>query len=160
MATESSTILNSAITSNFLIQFETDLIPNIEYFVRDVSLPGYSISTNTVYSYSAQPIEYYGGMLTFNNDISFDIIIDEKFQTRRNIDNYMFSIRDQKDGKLNQKAFDICLYLLTNKSNPTAQIRYSNFLMKTVSDIKRDVTTNDYSFFTISGSIRYYKWII
>jgi len=159
MATESSTILNSTIKSNFLIQFETELIPNIEYYIRTIPLPGYNISTNIVNSYSSQPIEYYGGMLTFKNDLSFDLILDEQYIVRKNIDDYMFSIRDQISGVLNQKSFDISLYILTNKSNPVKHIRYVNFLMKDVSDIQNDVTGDGYSFFTITGSIRYYQWI-
>lgn len=157
--TESSTILNSTLKSNFLLQFETELIPNIEYYIRTLPLPGYNISTNTVFSPSAQPIEYYGGMLTFKNDVSFDIILDEQFSVRKNIDDYMFGIRDQTNGKLVQDSFDLSLYVLSNKSNPIKHIRYYNFLLKDVGDIQKDVTGDDYSFFTISGSIRYYKWI-
>lgn len=159
MTTEASTILNSTIKSNFLLQFETDKIKDIEYFVRNLPLPGYNISTNTVYSKSSQPIEYYGGMLTFDNDITFEIILDEKYATRKNIDDYMFTIRDQVNGKLNQESFDISLYILSNKSNPNNHIRFFKFLMKSVGNIQKDVTNDEYSFFTVTGSIQYYKWI-
>jgi len=157
---ESSAILNSSFKTNFLIQFETTKLPDIEYYIRTVPLPGYNISTNTVHSMSAQPIEYYGGMLTFKNDIAFDIVLDEKYAVRKAIDDYMFSIRHQTNGLLDQQWFDISLYLLTNKSNPTKHIRYNHFLMKDVGDIQHDTTADTYQYFTISGSVWGYEWIV
>jgi hypothetical protein len=157
--TDSASILNSNIKSNFLIVFETDLIPNIEYYVKNVPLTGYNISTNTVASTSSQPIEYYGGILTFKNDISFDVILDEQYQTRQNIDQYMFNLRNQTNGILNQHSFNISLYILSNKGNKISQIRYYNFLMKDIGDLNHETYSDGYSTFNISGSIRYYEWI-
>ncbi len=149
--TESSAVLNSSLKSNFLIKFGTTELPNLEYYVRTIPLPGYNISTNTVHATSAQPIEYYGGMLTFGNDISFDVILDEKYAVRKAIDDYMFSIRDQFDGLLDQKWFDISLFVLSNKANPLETIRYNHFLLKSVSEISGDVGSDDYQYFTITG---------
>jgi hypothetical protein len=157
--TESSAVLNSSLKSNFLIKFGTTELPNLEYYVRTIPLPGYNISTNTVHSTSAQPIEYYGGMLTFGNDISFDVILDEKYAVRKAIDDFMFSIRNQKDGLLDQKWFDISLFVLSNKANPLETIRYNHFLMKSVSEISGDVGSDDYQYFTITGSIWTYEWL-
>lgn len=152
-------VLNSTIKTNFLIKFETELIPDIEYYIRNVPIPGYSVSANTVYSYSSQPIEFYGGMLTFGNDISFDIILNENYTTRKNIDDYMFKRRNQKNGKLNQDNFDITVYILSNKSNPQNTIKYANFLLKQVGEIQKNTTGDEYHYFTITGSIQYYEWI-
>lgn len=156
---ESSQILNSSFKTNYLVKFETEKIPNLEYYIKTIPLPGYNISTNTVHSTSAQPIEYYGGMLTFKNDISFDLILDQMYDVRRAIDAYMFSVRNQTSGLLNQQSFDVSIYILSNKGNPIRQLRLKNFLMKDVGDIQNDVTTDTYQSFTVSGSIRYYEWV-
>lgn len=155
---ESTDILNSGIKSNFLVQFETDLIPDLEYYVRTIPLPGYNISTNTVHSTSAQPVKYYGGMITWN-DISFDIIIDEKYTSKKAIDGFMFLVRDQFNGILDQQHFDVSLYQLSNKSNPINKIKFYRFLPETVGDIVYDVTGDSYGYFTWSGSIVGYEWL-
>lgn len=154
-------VLNQGKLSNYILQFNNDKIPNMEFYVKSFNLPAYNVTENNI-TFAGVNTKQIGGIITFESN-SLEIICDEKFQARENIDKIMFSIKNPETGiaEYISEKFDVVnLYILTNKLNVVKKIEFKSCWFNNISSINFDTTNPDapIATFSINLNSEYYQW--
>ena len=161
--TRQPTNLDFASPSQF--RFNLLKIPNVEYFVTGVNLPGISFGGDATINTRFTSIHFMGDNLQFE-DLSLTFLVNEALENYREIHDWMTGIGFPKDnqqyieainteqemnpilskvdnakaaGKPSVLMSDATLTMLTNKNNPNLRVNFKNCFPTSLSGL--DYTT-------------------
>ena len=165
--TRQPTNLDFASPSQF--RFNLLKVPNVEYFVTGVNLPGISFGGDATINTRFTSIHFMGDNLQFE-DLTLTFLVNEALENYREIHDWMTGIGFPKDnqqyieaintekemnpimskvdnakttGKPSVLMSDATLTMLTNKNNPNLRVNFKNCFPTSLSGLDYTTQTTD-----------------
>lgn len=144
MAEFSKEPINKSFLSNNKFEFSIQRMPNLSFFVQEITLPDYSLSSTEI----ATPfttIKSPGNQISFG-ELSVSFILDEDFQSWFDLYTWMSNLGNPDDfnkrgiltevaGKLNSVTSDASLIIKTNSNNPNVIIEFKDIYPTFISSL-------------------------
>lgn len=177
--TRQPTNLDFASPSQF--RFSLLKVPNVEYFVTDVNLPGVSFSGDATISTRFTSVHFMGDSMEFE-DLEVTFLVNEALENYREIHDWMIGIGFPKDnqqyidaigseqnmnpiaskvdnakatGKPSVLMSDATLTILTNKNNPNLRVNFKNCFPTSLSGLSYTTQGTDTEQLTASVNFKY-----
>lgn len=177
--TRQPTNLDFASPSQF--RFSLLKVPNVEYFVTDVNLPGVSFSGDATISTRFTSVHFMGDSMEFE-DLEVTFLVNEALENYREIHDWMIGIGFPKDnqqyidaigseqnmnpiaskvdnakatGKPSVLMSDATLTILTNKNNPNLRVNFKNCFPTSLSGLSYTTQGTDTEQLTASVTFKY-----
>jgi len=169
---------NMDLASPSQFRFNLLKIPNVEYFVTSVNLPGISFSGDASMNTRFKSISFMGDTLDFS-PLEIQFLVQENLQNWREIYDWMIGIGFPKSptqfenavNEATQEGYteptnnslsnpnvltsDATLTILTNKNNPVIQIDFKNMYPTSLSGLTFNTQDTDASPMTSSVTMNY-----
>ena len=125
-------------------RFVTKNQRNVEFFVQEVNLPGFSLGEMTINAHLAQQERRPGDNISWNN-LSMQVICDEDLNAFEEARQYVMDLRDPETGELDPLGmiFEGFLFLTTNKNNVQKHYVFHNCWINSVGDMQLSTTTSE-----------------
>ena len=177
--TRQPTNLDFASPSQF--RFSLLKVPNVEYFVTDVNLPGVSFSGDATINTRFTSVHFMGDSMEFE-DLEVTFLVNEALENYREIHDWMVGIGFPKDnqqyidaigseqnmnpiaskvdnakatGKPSVLMSDATLTILTNKNNPNLRVNFKNCFPTSLSGLSYTTQGTDTEQLTASVTFKY-----
>ena len=177
--TRQPTNLDFASPSQF--RFTLLKVPNVEYFVTDVNLPGVSFSGDATINTRFTSVHFMGDRMEFE-DLEVTFLVNEALENYREIHDWMVGIGFPKDnqqyidaigseqnmnpiaskvdnakatGKPSVLMSDATLTILTNKNNPNLRVNFKNCFPTSLSGLSYTTQGTDTEQLTASVTFKY-----
>jgi hypothetical protein len=177
--TRQPTNLDFASPSQF--RFTLLKVPNVEYFVTDVNLPGVSFSGDATINTRFTSVHFMGDSMEFE-DLEVTFLVNEALENYREIHDWMVGIGFPKDnqqyidaigseqnmnpiaskvdnakatGKPSVLMSDATLTILTNKNNPNLRVNFKNCFPTSLSGLSYTTQGTDTEQLTASVTFKY-----
>ena len=159
--------------SGFGFSLEVKNLPNVDYFIQKISVPGLTLGQANQPTPLAFPVPYPGD-LTFN-DLVMTFKIDEALKSYTEIWNWMTLLGSpstfsqyatilQKDQDINPgpgaTMSPATLTIYNNKYNPIFRINFMDIWPSSLSDINFDATSADVTYLTADVTFKYTLYTI
>jgi len=125
----------------------------VDFYVQEFNIPGISLGQIQVGHYT-QVENRAGDNITWN-PLNLTLYIDENLTAFKEIFNYIMSLKDPYDGRINLKTFDAILFITTNKLNPNMKIKFYDCWFAELGDIMLTYTIPDEDVVTVTTTIYY-----
>lgn len=166
-------ILDFASPSQF--RFNLTRVPNVEYFVSTVNIPGISFSGDATVNTRFKSLSLMGDTLDYG-DLELSFIVNEDLSNYREIHDWMIGIAFPKNNQqftnamnsapqtkptlgrkspLSQLASDATLTILTNKNNPNIRVNFKACYPTTLSGLSYNAQTTDSEQLTANVTFKY-----
>ena len=177
--TRQPTNLDFASPSQF--RFSLLKVPNVEYFVTGVNLPGVSFSGDATINTRFTSVHFMGDSMEFE-DLEVTFLVNEALENYREIHDWMVGIGFPKDnqqyidaigseqnmnpiaskvdnakatGKPSVLMSDATLTILTNKNNPNLRVNFKNCFPTSLSGLSYTTQGTDTEQLTASVTFKY-----
>lgn len=177
--TRQPTNLDFASPSQF--RFSLLKVPNVEYFVTAVNLPGVSFSGDATINTRFTSVHFMGDSMEFE-DLEVTFLVNEALENYREIHDWMIGIGFPKDnqqyidaigseqnmnpiaskvdnakatGKPSVLMSDATLTILTNKNNPNLRVNFKNCFPTSLSGLSYTTQGTDTEQLTASVTFKY-----
>tara|TARA_Y100000385_G_scaffold181700_1_gene187677 strand:+ start:1136 stop:1714 length:579 start_codon:yes stop_codon:yes gene_type:complete len=177
--TRQPTNLDFASPSQF--RFTLLKVPNVEYFVTGVNLPGVSFSGDATINTRFTSVHFMGDSMEFE-DLEVTFLINEALENYREIHDWMVGIGFPKDnqqyidaigseqnmnpiaskvdtakatGKPSVLMSDATLTILTNKNNPNLRVNFKNCFPTSLSGLSYNTQGTDTEQLTATVTFKY-----
>lgn len=177
--TRQPTNLDFASPSQF--RFSLLKVPNVEYFVTAVNLPGVSFSGDATINTRFTSVHFMGDSMEFQ-DLEVTFLVNEALENYREIHDWMIGIGFPKDnqqyidaisseqnmnpiaskvdnakatGKPSVLMSDATLTILTNKNNPNLRVNFKNCFPTSLSGLSYTTQGTDTEQLTASVTFKY-----
>lgn len=177
--TRQPTNLDFASPSQF--RFSLLKVPNVEYFVTAVNLPGVSFSGDATINTRFTSVHFMGDSMEFE-DLEVTFLVNEALENYREIHDWMIGIGFPKDnqqyidaigseqnmnpiaskvdnakatGKPSVLMSDATLTILTNKNNPNLRVNFKNCFPTSLSGLSYTTQGTDTEQLTASVNFKY-----
>ena len=177
--TRQPTNLDFASPSQF--RFSLLKVPNVEYFVTGVNLPGVSFSGDATINTRFTSVHFMGDSMEFE-DLEVTFLINEALENYREIHDWMVGIGFPKDnqqyidaigseqnmnpiaskvdnakatGKPSVLMSDATLTILTNKNNPNLRVNFKNCFPTSLSGLSYNTQGTDTEQLTATVTFKY-----
>jgi hypothetical protein len=177
--TRQPTNLDFASPSQF--RFTLLKVPNVEYFVTGVNLPGVSFSGDATINTRFTSVHFMGDSMEFE-DLEVTFLVNEALENYREIHDWMVGIGFPKDnqqyidaigseqnmnpiaskvdnakatGKPSVLMSDATLTILTNKNNPNLRVNFKNCFPTSLSGLSYTTQGTDTEQLTASVTFKY-----
>ena len=177
--TRQPTNLDFASPSQF--RFTLLKVPNVEYFVTGVNLPGVSFSGDATINTRFTSVHFMGDSMEFE-DLEVTFLINEALENYREIHDWMVGIGFPKDnqqyidaigseqnmnpiaskvdtakatGKPSVLMSDATLTILTNKNNPNLRVNFKNCFPTSLSGLSYTTQGTDTEQLTATVTFKY-----
>lgn len=172
---------NLDFANNSQFRFQLLKIPNVEYFVSAVNLPGISLSGDATVTTRFTSVHFMGDTVDFE-DLTLTFLCNEKLENYREIHNWLTGIGFPKDnqqyidavnaeknmnpiqskvenakttGKPSVLMSDATLTILTNKNNPTLRVNFKNCFPTSLSGLDYTTQNTDTEQLTATVTFKY-----
>lgn len=151
-------------------QFRFDIlkIPNTQYFITEVNLPGIAFSGDAIMNSRYKSMPFMGDTLDFS-PLEVNFIVQENLKNYREVHNWMtgigFPIDPQQfadavaeeEGSKNPNVLtsDATLTIMTNKNNPTISVKFRNIYPTSLSGLQFDTKDTAAEGLTASVTFNY-----
>lgn len=162
MAT-STNVYNQELLSPNSFQFGIQRLPNVNWTIQEVSLPGVTLGDSSR-NYSTGKASIPGDNLEYN-ELSVTFVVDESLNNWREIYNWMRGLAPTKLGDDNQYTdlkksdynvvSDGSLIILTNSSNPNITVSFKDLYPMSISDVSLRITDPSIDPLTSTVTFRY-----
>ena len=177
--TRQPTNLDFASPSQF--RFSLLKVPNVEYFVTGVNLPGVSFSGDATINTRFTSVHFMGDSMEFE-DLEVTFLVNEALENYREIHDWMVGIGFPKDnqqyidaigseqnmnpiaskvdnakatGKPSVLMSDATLTILTNKNNPNLRVNFKNCFPTSLSGLSYNTQGTDTEQLTATVTFKY-----
>jgi hypothetical protein len=177
--TRQPTNLDFASPSQF--RFSLLKVPNVEYFVTGVNLPGVSFSGDATINTRFTSVHFMGDSMEFE-DLEVTFLVNEALENYREIHDWMVGIGFPKDnqqyidaigseqnmnpiaskvdnakatGKPSVLMSDATLTILTNKNNPNLRVNFKNCFPTSLSGLSYTTQGTDTEQLTATVTFKY-----
>jgi len=154
-------------------QFRFNLlkVPNVEYFVTRVNIPGINFSGDASVNTRFKSIAFMGDTLDFS-DLELSFMVNEDLSNYREIHDWMIGIAFPKNNQQHTDAIntseivkprrsasvlqsDATLTILTNKNNPTIRVSFKNCYPSSLSGLEYNTQLTDTENLTATVTFKY-----
>ena len=156
-------------------RFQLLKIPNVEYFVTGVNLPGISFTGDATVNTRFKTIAFMGDTIDFE-DLEITFLVNEDLSNYREIHDWMIGIGFPKDNEQFKSATaaeaglkpntsnlnnpssmtsDATLTILTNKNNAKVRINYTNCYPTSLSGLAYNAQQTDTEQLTATVTMKY-----
>lgn len=153
------------IQQNFLANKRFDIsftrLPNVEFFVQNVSLPGVS-SGFTAMPTPFATVNRSGDKLTYE-DLTITIRMDENMRAFKEIHDWMVGLTKPKsfsqyntlETSENGLYSDMSVFVLNSKGNVNLEFKYVDVFPVSITSVQFDTTGSDTTFVTCDITFKY-----
>lgn len=150
---------------NFLANKRFDIsftrLPNVEFFVQNVSLPGIATGSTPIPTPFAT-VNRAGDKLTYE-DLTITVRMDENMRAYKEIHDWMVGLTKPKSfSQYNAIAAsedglysDMSVFILNSKGNVNLEFRYIDVFPTNIDSIQFDTTGTDNTFVTCNITFKY-----
>lgn len=180
MATKINPLQRQASNLDFAspTQFRFNLlkVPNVEFFVTQVNIPGISFTGEATLNTRFKSLPFMGDTLDFS-DLELSFIVNEDLSNYREIHDWMIGIGFPKETEQFKNATaentelrpatnngitnpstmtsDASLTILTNKNNPTIRVNFNNCYPQSLSGLQYNTQVTDTEQLTATVNFKY-----
>jgi hypothetical protein len=154
---------NKSFLSNNKFDFTIQRLPNLSFFVQEITLPDFALNSTEIQS-PFTAIKMPGNQLVFG-ELNVTFIMDEDFQAWFDLYTWMSNLGNPEDfdkrgiltnvpGKLNSVTSDASLIIKTNSNNPNVIVEFKDIYPISVSSLTFS-SVQSQEFLTTSCSFAY-----
>lgn len=120
--------------TNYYATFTIESLKDLKFYLSSINLPNIELEYESLNNrYSVLPI--FTGKLNFE-ELSLQVLVDEKFYMYTNILDEIFSYKDTSSGKIENNKFNMNLFVTTNKGNPILKFEFEDCFITSLSSIE------------------------
>lgn len=148
-----TTNINFLSPVGFRMTFDKVKYPNLQYFVKAVSIPDISVQSATI----PTPFREFhapGGTINYA-DLELTFLVDESMTNYKEVHDWMLGQISNVENDKVQITRDLTLTVLTSHNNPSVTIRFADAFPVSLSSLRFDTSQTSIEYLEASATFEY-----